>query len=107
MRTKNLRLNVSFSKICVVALSIYVPVAFSDDNCFCLVNNDDQVWFDCVEARKKILCLADRNGKSRKLISNETVERVAAGEGVCQPCRFDYDPAKAKVRGDENQEMER
>jgi hypothetical protein len=62
--------------------------------CFCLVNADDDVWFDCREQTRPlrtqplVFCLDATTGKQIELTGRRDLARVADGDAPCIPCRL-------------------
>lgn len=75
----------------LVLLLSLAPTIHAD--CFCLTDEDDTVWFDCVEQKRPLkvhplyFCRVGESIERSEVQKGHTWQRVAAGEGVCQPCR--------------------
>ncbi len=88
----------------VIALAAWP--AFGGE-CFCLVDADDSVWFDCraqkrpMRTQPSVFCAADHTGKPIELTGRPGLTRVADGAAPCTPCRLSdaAGPGRA-TRGD-------
>nr|VFK39745.1 MAG: hypothetical protein BECKTC1821E_GA0114239_100535 [Candidatus Kentron sp. TC] len=70
------------------------PANLLADECFCLIDGDDGLWFDCrveesAQAEKTAYACADPGGEGkRKRLDVETGKRISAGTPPCTPCRL-------------------
>ena len=62
--------------------------------CFCLVDADDNVWFDCREQSRPmrtkplVFCTDAATGRQVELTGRPGLARVADGDAPCTPCRL-------------------
>ena len=93
----NLDQSLGFFAAVSLVISILLPsTAYSaSDSCFCMVNDQDVIWWDCREAKKlahtDILCLAEE-GRSRVKFDTNGFGRVEGGDGPCKPCEYREGP---------------
>lgn len=87
-------------KLLFVSLLLF-PAGLLADECFCLIDQDDGLWFDCqteesgqaeeTEKTEKTayLCADPGAGGERKSLSGADVwKQVASGTPPCTPCRL-------------------
>ncbi|GAB6042991.1 hypothetical protein [Endothiovibrio diazotrophicus] len=90
--------------LCLLAL---LPIAAPGDDCFCLTDPDDAVWFDCVEQRRPLQTAPLRFCRNAATGEREPVEKgewqkLPAGEGACRPCRrLGHGPDQPRQLGDQ------
>ncbi len=91
-------------RILLFLASALVWPAFGGE-CFCLVDADDAVWFDCREqtrarhAEPRLFCTDATTGKQAELNARQGLDRVADGDAPCTPCR---NPVDLKTIRNEN-----
>ena len=77
--------------VALIGLALTPPsMAQTSDACYCLMDEEDTVWFDCRAVQRLThtdhYC-ADQGGQT--LIPNaDRLTSIAAGTGVCNPCRL-------------------
>jgi hypothetical protein len=78
--------------------------------CFCLVDVDDNIWFDCREQTRAlrtvplVFCTDAATGEQVELTGNQELKRVADGDGHCTPCRLsDAADLKHIIRGEDEE----
>lgn len=80
-------------RIALLLTGLLAWPAFGGD-CFCLVNADDEVWFDCREQTRPLrtqpllFCLDATTKKQVELTGHQDFTRVADGNPPCTPCRL-------------------
>lgn len=85
---------------------LLAPSALPADECFCLTDADDAVWFDCVEFRPPLATQPTFHCRSvsideRVVVSGDaSLQRVAAGTAPCTPCRLRDAVTNEVIRGD-------
>jgi len=89
---------------------LLIAQAFGGD-CFCLVDADDAVWFDCrqqtrpLRTEPRVFCVDAATGKQVDLSGRKDLERVADGAPPCTPCRLsDARGLDQAIRGDDNEQ---
>ncbi len=78
-----------------LALLVLISPTAAWADCFCLTNDDDAVWFDCVEQRRPLtvdpllFCRDRQTGRLQRVEDGHLLDRIPEGEGFCQPCRIE------------------
>jgi hypothetical protein len=85
--------------------------------CFCMVDADDSIWFDCREQTRPkqtkplVFCSDAVNGQQVELKDIQGLTKITGGHSPCAPCRLsdssDIDNAIRDVPDDDqNQKIE-
>ncbi len=90
--------------VLLVLVGLVAGPAFGSD-CFCMMDEDDKLWFDCREQKRPsgihIFCADRKTQEPVELTGREDLNRLPDGEPPCTPCRLDevvdIDP---QLRGD-------
>jgi len=89
--------------------SLLALQAFGGD-CFCLVDADDAVWFECREqirplrTQPLVFCTDAATGKQVELTGRQDLGRVADGDAPCTPCRLsDVPDLEHPLRGGDDE----
>ncbi|VFN03577.1 MAG: hypothetical protein BECKG1743F_GA0114225_108203 [Candidatus Kentron sp. G] len=84
----------------LVVSALLIPAGLSADGCFCLIDQDDGLWFDCrmeksgqtdgtaKTAGTAYTCADPGAGGERKPQSADARRRIPAGTPPCTPCRL-------------------
>ncbi|MCB2262865.1 MAG: hypothetical protein LGR52_08015 [Candidatus Thiosymbion ectosymbiont of Robbea hypermnestra] len=85
--------------------------SFGSD-CFCLQDENDQLWFDCREQQRPsgihVFCADSKTQEPAELTGRmDDLNRIPGGEHHCTPCRLDEVPSNGpdKPRGDGNKKV--
>ena len=86
---------------------LLAPAALPADECFCVTDADDNVWFDCVSYQPPLSPRPAFHCRSvsideRVVVRGEPQQRVAAGTAPCTPCRLLDAVRGAGIRSDED-----
>ncbi|GAB2188727.1 hypothetical protein MAH1_03330 [Sessilibacter sp. MAH1] len=80
---------------------------FNSEKCFCLINNEDQIWYDCVIQTtlndKFTMCKSDLENHREK-INEPQFKQLSEGTGLCQPCSLKSPPAQSGIRGENDKQ---
>ena len=93
----------------VLLALLLAPAASYAGECFCLVDADDNVWFDCtsyhprLSPHPKFFCRDIGSGLRVKVADGHELQRIAAGTAPCTPCRLADEVEGEAIRGDEEQ----
>jgi hypothetical protein len=86
-------------------MGLLLSSAFGSE-CFCLVDADDSIWFDCREQTRALrtepllFCTDAATGDQIELTGHQELTRVTDGNGHCTPCRLsDAADLKHTIRG--------
>jgi hypothetical protein len=80
------------------------------DQCFCLVDSGDNIWFDCREQTRAprtnplLFCTDAATGEQIELTGHQGLTRVTDGDGHCTPCRLsDAADLRHTIRGEDDE----
>jgi hypothetical protein len=91
-------------RIALFLVGVLAWPAFGDD-CFCLVDADDNIWFDCREQTRAlrteplVFCTDVTTGEQIELTGHQALTRITDGEGHCTPCRLSDAVDPRTIRG--------
>jgi len=86
------------------------PAGAAADECFCLTDDQDAVWFDCVQQQRPLqpyplfFCRKPGTNERERVPNGHQLTRVKAGELPCTPCRLSAVHARDTIRGEEGAE---
>ncbi len=94
----------------LLTMLIGQPVFAVGADCFCLTDDDDAVWFDCVTQIRHsspnplFFCMSPETQARERIPGGHQKTKLADGEGACKPCRGQDVTGSDAIRGDkENQ----